>query len=325
MPGTFQRSWRFLGEEVFVPLASLERDPPPADMFAELGKLFLSHFGNVHQKVIIQAQSKWAGANERAQKAGQRLIEIYAADWEDIERALAGIQEYEQQGQALDKLKGVWLPHLAEENDVIDFLEKSNELLKEYKQGWARSYQNFLSRFVWKYGLGYEIRHNPFEIRPLIHNEFARLYDRLRNFKGASGDLQDLLGDFEHSYALFVLGQQPEDLNNALMRAFSYLEGLAGEKLGRRGTSLGALATQCERKGLFPHKGSLAGSLSKLYGFPSDYPRLRHPGTPASKIRELIPQDCIYLSLMALLWAGYINGLPIDLSEQDNQEQEQAA
>lgn len=322
MPGTFKRSWQFLGDEVFDPLAILEEDAPPVDMFAELGKLLLSHVSDTHQRAIEFQQSRWPNMDETMQKAWERMLDAYAYDMQVTEKSLAGIQEYEQRDSALDKLKNAYLPAFVEENDIVYFLEKAHGLIAEYKTGWARSYENFLSRFNWKFGLSYEIRRDPFEIRPLIEAEFTRMYRRLRCEKGRSGDLQDLLGDFEHSFALFARQAKPEDLNNALKNVFSYLEGLTGEKLNSRGTSLGDLAKQCENSGLFPHKGSVAKSLSNLYGFPSDYPRLRHAGTPASKIRDLTQQDCVSLSLMALLWAGYINGVP--LIEQDTQKQEAA-
>lgn len=322
-PGSFRKSWLYFAEEIYLRLANLEKDSPPNDMFSEIGRMYMGIVSNSYNQALrdIEKNIKSAYGELSATRYAQ-LADIYKDEIENFEKSLSGIQDYENLHQAIDILIESFPPSFLEEKHIIHFLEELYGLISDYGKGLAVSYCALLDRFIEKYSLSYEIRHPPFEIRPLISAEFTRMYDALRKEEGrVNGDLLILLGDFEHCYSQYSRTKKPEDLRNSLIKAFSYLEGLLGEKFDQRGKGFAELAKACGD--IFPHKGSLPQSLenctegnlskglSKVYGFPSDYPHLRHPGNPKSKVRDLEHQDCVALSMMALLWAGYVHSLPI--------------
>jgi hypothetical protein len=310
-PGSFRKSWPYFAEEIYLPLANLEEDSPPNDMFSEIGRLYMGVVSNSYNEARRDIESNIDSAfGVLSATRYAQLADIYKDEMGDFEKSLSGIQDYENLHQAIDILIESYPPSFLEERHILHFLEELHGLISDYGKALAVSYCALLDRFKEKYGLAYEIR-MPFEIRPLISAEFSRMYQALRAEKGrVNGDLLELLSSFEHSYGAYVRNGHNEDLKHAIDRAFCFLEGSIGEKINKRGKTLSDLAKECERTGLLPHKGSLANSLNNLYGFPSNYPHLRHAGQPRSKLRDLEKHDCIALSLMALLWAGYVNSLP---------------
>jgi len=334
MTGEFRHVWRYFPEEVLQPLSAEMSADMANEIYFEIGQIFLAEIDETYLKEDVSHTSR----KEKLRTEGLTDLEIMKKlqleearfrSLETFKETLShsfDIDPYEREQEDelwYSNIEQHRLPRLVSEASMLKFITHVHQKLEDYGTGLEKHFSNRLKYFTWQHRLSYEVL-APFTLRPLIIAEFDRFYRTLKKQKGMSGDLLELLGDFEHSYGEYAQGNKSEDLNNTLSNAFSYLEGLTGEKLELRGRTLGALATECENSGLFPHKGTLAKSLSNLYGFPSNYPRLRHAGTPASKIRELSQQDCIALSMMALVWAGYINEQPLP-PPPDTTAQEQAA
>ena len=67
---------------------------------------------------------------------------------------------------------------------------------------------------------------------------------------------------------------------------------------GVTGTTLGKI---CDQVGTWPHE-KLKLAMKDLYHFASDYPGIRHGGTPANAIRAIEMRDLI---VMTILLAGF--------------------
>lgn len=79
---------------------------------------------------------------------------------------------------------------------------------------------------------------------------------------------------------------------------------------GVPGTTLGAI---CDQVGTWPHE-KLKAAMKDLYGFASDYPGIRHGGTPANALRAVDLRDLIALAILLAGFAPYLsNGLNAEL------------
>ena len=130
---------------------------------------------------------------------------------------------------------------------------------------------------------------------------FANLYEELQRVNCRDSSLADRLTDFEKAFDRFARTQDSTDLRSCIHMASNYVEGLASVTSGipAKGNTLGALV-----KGLvdWPHD-KIRESLVNLYHFCSDYPGIRHPGTPANARRPLAIRDatmaCLLLQISA--------------------------
>ena len=89
--------------------------------------------------------------------------------------------------------------------------------------------------------------------------------------------------------------------------ASNYVEGLASVTAGIPpvGNTLGPLVSRLTD---WPHD-KIRESLVNLYHFCSDYPGIRHPGTPANARRSLEIRDATLASLLLLSFSGYLSHL----------------
>ena len=62
----------------------------------------------------------------------------------------------------------------------------------------------------------------------------------------------------------------------------------------------------CDKADVWPHAKVLE-SAKALYGFASDYPGIRHGGTPASQIREIDMRDLLSMSVILTGLSPYLN------------------
>ncbi len=71
---------------------------------------------------------------------------------------------------------------------------------------------------------------------------------------------------------------------------------------GGQGQTLGEI---CNNVTTWPH-ATIKNSLKTLCGFSSDYPGIRHAGTPAGKLRSMETRDLAALSIMLLGYSPYL-------------------
>jgi hypothetical protein len=189
-----------------------------------------------------------------------------------------------------------------DETAIVEFLEAANEVIVDYDvSGYTEFFKLLLREFIRKYNLRYRLE-DPFKLRFLLPGSFSNLYSELQRLNTSNGHLTDLLRDFEHAFDRYARAQDPSDLKTCIAKASNYAEGLASATHGQPGT-LGAL---CNQIGDWPHD-KVKEALQNLYKFCSDYPGIRHAGSPKGMRRNLSVKDSTLICLILLGFAGYLS------------------
>jgi hypothetical protein len=189
-----------------------------------------------------------------------------------------------------------------DETAIVEFLEAANEVIADYElSGYTEFFKLLLREFIRKYNLRYRLD-DPFKLRFLLPGSFTNLYSELQRLNTSNGHLTDLLRDFEHAFDRYARAQDPSDLKTCIAKASNYAEGLASATHGQPGT-LGVL---CNQIGDWPHD-KVKEALQNLYKFCSDYPGIRHAGSPKGMRRNLSVKDSTLICLLLLGFAGYLS------------------
>ena len=189
-----------------------------------------------------------------------------------------------------------------DETAIVEFLEAANEVIADYElSGYTEFFKLLLREFIRKYNLRYRLD-DPFKLRFLLPGSFTNLYSELQRLNTSNGHLTDLLRDFEHAFDHYARTQDSSDLKTCIAKASNYAEGLASATHGQPGT-LGVL---CNQIGDWPHD-KVKEALQNLYKFCSDYPGIRHAGSPKGMRRNLSVKDPTLICLLLLGFAGYLS------------------
>jgi hypothetical protein len=203
--------------------------------------------------------------------------------------------------QARQAFQQIHAQDLGSELTVISFMESAFDTVGEFEiERYQKLYKYLVRSFITKYNLRYRVD-NPFRLRLVLPGVFASFYAEMARLHATDAHLGGLMSDFEQAFGSYVRSKQAHDLKTCISKASMYAEGLAAKTHGQSGT-LGAL---CDGLNCWPH-ATVRDSLKKLYGFCSDYPGIRHAGTPASKLRELECRDAIVLSMLLVSFSGYL-------------------
>ncbi len=205
-------------------------------------------------------------------------------------------------GKARDAFIALKGTDFASETGVVEFLEAAYGVIADYDiSGFAELFKLRLREFIRKYNLRYRLD-DPFKLRFLLPGSFTNLYSELQRLNTSNGHLTDLLRDFEHAFDRYARAQDPSDLKTCIAKASNYAEGLASATHGQPGT-LGVL---CNQIGDWPHD-KVKEALQNLYKFCSDYPGIRHAGSPKGMRRNLSLKDSTLICLLLLGFAGYLS------------------
>lgn len=200
--------------------------------------------------------------------------------------------------QAFHRLKG---GDFKGEAAIIGFLEAAHTTIVDFGIAhFADYYSKVIKQFIIRYNLRYRVA-DPFKLRLLLSGTFAGLYDALETLNAANQHLAELMDDFEHAFDTYVRSQRQVDLKACIGKASMYAEGIAALAVNSEG-SLGEL---CDRLACWPHK-AVKESIKKLYGFCSNYPGIRHAGSPAGRLRKLESRDALFFSVLLFSFSGYI-------------------
>lgn len=189
-----------------------------------------------------------------------------------------------------------------DETAIVEFLEAANEVIVDYDvSGYTEFFKLLLREFIRKYNLRYRLD-DPFRLRFLLPGSFTNLYSELQRLNTSSAHLSSLLQDFEHAFDRYARTQDASDLKTCIAKASNYAEGLASATHGQPGT----LGTLCNQIGDWPHD-KVKEALQNLYKFCSDYPGIRHAGSPKGMRRNLSVKDSTLICLLLLGFAGYLS------------------
>jgi hypothetical protein len=91
-------------------------------------------------------------------------------------------------------------------------------------------------------------------------------------------------------------------IKTCIQKQVNLLEAIGSAFPGVRGKTLGAI---CDQVGTWPHE-KLKAAMKDLYGFASDYPGIRHGGTPASALRAVDMRDMVAMSILLTGFTPYL-------------------
>lgn len=202
---------------------------------------------------------------------------------------------------------------IAGERALVDFLESVHDTLEQFENpgddALTNRYFNLLAAFIDKFSLRYDLR-RPCTLCPTLPGVFASLMRNLRALASADPHLATLMRDFEES--IRDLRQDCSDgrIKTCIQKQVNLLEAIGRTYPGVTGRTLGTI---CDQVGTWPHV-KLKVAMKELYGFASDYPGIRHGGTPASALRPVDMRDMVAMSILLAGVTPYLsNGLNPEL------------
>lgn len=234
-------------------------------------------------QVLDQALHELASNPAKRAEAKERALDDTLNDTEKSRRAFEDVRS----------------SMLVGERAVVAFLEAIFEVLEEYGgDNLSNPYFNLLSEFITKFSLRYDLR-RPCTLCPTLPGMFASLVYDLRALSGSDAHLDELMRDFESTIRDLRLDCSDRRIKTCIQKQVNLLEAIGKRHPGITKDELGGI---CGQLTTWPHKG-IKSALGSLYGFASDYPGIRHAGTPANAVRSIEMRDLV---AMTVLLAGFI-------------------
>ncbi|MFO1184776.1 MAG: hypothetical protein U1E56_08320 [Bauldia sp.] len=189
--------------------------------------------------------------------------------------------------------------NLSGERALVSFFEATHSAMEELGgDELANCYFNLLAGFIEKFSLRYDLR-RLCTLCPTLPGLFASLMRDLRAIASQDRHLDALMKDFDASVRDFRQDSSDGRIKTCIQKQVNLLEAIGRSYPGVTGTTLGAI---CDQVGTWPHD-KLKAAMKDVYGFASDYPGIRHAGTPANALRAVDMRDMVALSI---LLAGFI-------------------
>lgn len=168
----------------------------------------------------------------------------------------------------------------------------------------ANRYFLLTEAFLDKFSLRYDLR-RPFSLNPTLPGVFARLIRELRDATYQDAELHPLMVEFEDAIRDLKTGQSAGRIKTCIQKQVNLLEAIGQRCPGVTSNTLGAI---CDEVGTWPHN-RLKDAMKKLYGFASDYPGIRHGGTPANSLRNIEMRDLVAVSIILAGFSPYLTNL----------------
>jgi len=270
MSGSLRHAWEYLAVELWEPLANYSSKDTAAPP-----DLFSDLFAAADEFLSPRpTDTELEEVRNAPNKAQQRFLALKGTDF-------------------------------ASESAIVHFLEEAHDVITDYEiPGFADLYRRLLRDVLRKFNLRYRLD-EPFTLRFLLPGSFTNLYAELHRMNTTNAHLAGLWSDFETGFDQYARTQGDLDLRTSIARASNYLEGLASATNGKPGT-LGKL---CDGLSDWPHD-KVKEAVQNLYKFCSDYPGIRHGGTPGNSRRQLDTRDSVAINVALMALAAYLgNGL----------------
>jgi hypothetical protein len=190
----------------------------------------------------------------------------------------------------------------AGERALVAFFEVAHSALDELAgDELANRYFNLLTDFIDKFSLRYDLR-RPCTLCPTLPGVFASLVRDLRVLAGQDAHLDTLMKEFENSVRDLRHDCSDGRIKTCIQKQVNLLEAIGRTAPGVTGATLGAI---CNQVGTWPHD-KLKDAMKDLYGFASDYPGIRHGGTPANAKRPVDMRDMVAMSVLLAGFTPYL-------------------
>jgi hypothetical protein len=204
--------------------------------------------------------------------------------------------------QSRDSLQATRADELAGERQLTEFFERTHDALEELSgDAISNEYFNLLGGFIEKFSLRYDLR-RPCTLCPTLPGVFASLVRDLRAVTSRDAHLDSLMKDFENAIRDLRTNCSDGRIKTCIQKEVNLLEAIGRGCVGVTATTLGAI---CNEVGTWPHE-KIKEAMKSLYGFASDYPGIRHGGTPASAIRTIEMRDMVAMSILLVGFTPYL-------------------
>lgn len=192
--------------------------------------------------------------------------------------------------------------NFAGERALATFLEAAHSALDELGgDELSNRYFNLLEGFIDKFSLRYDLR-RPCTLCPTLPGVFASLVRDLRVLTSQDAYLDALMKDFENAVRDLRHDCTDGRIKTCIQKQVNLLEAIGRTFPGVTGTTLGAI---CNQVGTWPHE-KLKEAMKDLYSFTSDYPGIRHGGTPGSALRAVDMRDMVAMSILLFGFTPYL-------------------
>jgi len=191
------------------------------------------------------------------------------------------------------------LPTPSNETLCIAILEGFLEVLSQFGTEIAQKYQTKLGQYVEEHNLRYKLTTTckfRLSLPGLLMTQCAYLCGSLQE----NMDRAECLMELENGLSKV---SDPDGEKNCIRIASNLLEGLTLDKSNISGATLRRALDGCPD--LFPHN-ALKECVKNIYKFSCDYPNIRHPGNPASRIRPLKKDDALLIIALTLGLSSFI-------------------
>lgn len=207
--------------------------------------------------------------------------------------------------QSRDAFEHTRSDDIAGERELVGFFESVHGVLEEFEDSGddtlSNRYYNLLGTYVEKFSLRYDLR-RPCTLFPTLQGVFASLVRDLGALTAADPHLDGLMKDFESAVRDLRHDCSEGRIKTCIQKQVNLVEAIGRSFPGVTGTTLGKISDQV---GTWPHE-KLKAAMKDLYGFASDYPGIRHGGTPANALRAVDMRDMVAMSILLTGFTPYL-------------------
>jgi hypothetical protein len=194
---------------------------------------------------------------------------------------------------------------LAGERSVVSFFEGVHEELFDLGgEELANNFFTLLDSFIDKFSLRYDLR-RPCTLCPTLPGVFANLMRDLRSLTSQDAHLDSLMKEFDSAIRDLRIDCSEGRIKTCIQKQINLVEAIGRAYPGVTEAELGPI---CNQIGNWPHQ-AIKASLKNLYGFASDYPGIRHAGTPGSAMRTIEMRDMVAISILLVGFTPYLTDL----------------
>ncbi len=191
---------------------------------------------------------------------------------------------------------------LAGERALVTFFEEAHSALDELAgDELSNRYFNLLATFIDKFNLRYDLR-RPCTLCPTLPGVFASLVRDLRVVSARDAHVDALMKEFDDAVRDLRHDCSDGRIKTCIQKQVNLLEAIGRTAPGVTGTTLGVI---CNQIGSWPH-AKIKEAMKDLYSFASDYPGIRHGGTPANALRAVDMRDMVAMSILLAGFTPYL-------------------